>query len=42
MIPGTVHQAMYAVGFIEIVAGLAVPLTPPSLNPPSSVNPQHP
>ena len=28
IIPGTAHQAMYAVGIIEIVAGLAVLLAP--------------
>lgn len=28
MIPGTAHQAMYAVGAIEIVAGLVVALRP--------------
>ena len=28
IIPGTAHQAMYAVGIIEIVAGLAVLLKP--------------
>lgn len=28
IIPGTTHQAMYAVGVIEIIAGLAVALRP--------------
>lgn len=28
VIPGTAHQAMYAIGLIEIVAGLAVALRP--------------
>ena len=28
IVPGTAHQAMYAVGVIEIVAGLAVALAP--------------
>ena len=28
LVPGTAHQAMYAVGVIEIVAGLAVALAP--------------
>ena len=28
MVPGTAHQAMYAVGVVEIVAGLAVFLVP--------------
>jgi hypothetical protein len=28
IVPGTAHQAMYAVGVIEIVAGLAVALMP--------------
>lgn len=28
IVPGTAHQAMYAVGIIEIVAGLAVALKP--------------
>ena len=28
VVPGTAHQAMYAVGIIEIVAGLAVALKP--------------
>lgn len=28
VVPGTAHQAMYAVGIIEIVAGLAVALMP--------------
>lgn len=28
LIPGTTHQAMYAVGVIEIIAGLAVALRP--------------
>jgi hypothetical protein len=28
LVPGTAHQAMYAVGIVEIVAGLAVALKP--------------
>lgn len=28
IVPGTAHQAMYAVGVIEVVAGLAVALAP--------------
>jgi hypothetical protein len=28
VVPGTAHQAMYAVGIIEIIAGLAVALKP--------------
>jgi hypothetical protein len=28
LVPGTAHQAMYAVGVIEIVAGLVVALAP--------------
>jgi hypothetical protein len=28
IVPGTAHQAMYAVGIVEIVAGLAVALKP--------------